>query len=165
MNRSSAFLEGSFVTDDQYQLEDVLQHFLKLDIDMMELLNFTMPERVIRETDGKELNVRRSALSRALKVGNYKNVSLILKMMSRYSRHDVCQFSHLFQDLLDYESFQTYLTKLMNQTKFMASKQIFKVSQPFSSKIVAICESMSTYTDDGVYFDQMGEAHKHERGV
>ena len=89
---------------------------------MLELLNYTTPEVVTRDTDGKKMNVHRSALSRVLDEGHYRNVSLILNMMTKYKRHYTSQFCHLFQDLLDYESFKNYMNTMIIQTDAMFKK-------------------------------------------
>lgn len=78
MNRSNTFFDSKFVTDDCDHLQDVLLNFSKVDPELMELMNYTVPFTTHRESDGELLYLRRSALSCALAEGNYKNVSLIL---------------------------------------------------------------------------------------
>ena len=90
---------------------------------MMELLSFTAPEtnqKLLEDVNVE--NLQRSALSRCLNEGHYKNVSLILKCMAKYQRQNAVPFQHMFGDLLDYQSFSAYLANMLVQTKMMESK-------------------------------------------
>lgn len=110
------------MTDDHEQLSYVLQNFQQRDPELLELLNFTGLEVTPDPETGEKLCLPKSALGRAIAESNYKNVLLILKYMSLSSRQNMCHFSHLFHELLDYQSFQALLTHLLFQTKCMEQK-------------------------------------------
>lgn len=59
--------------------------------------------------------------------------------------------NHLFERLIDYESFKDYMDQMMFQTNILSKKHKLKVSSNYSEKIVAIHLSQTAYVDENFF--------------
>ena len=60
-------------------------------------------------------------------------------------------YKDIFQDLIDFTGFTDYLWELEFQTTQMLNKQTMRVENPFSSKIVKMGSSLTSYVDGEYY--------------
>lgn len=96
------------------RLEYVLSNIRNLDEEMLEILTYVQ----IIYNDGnrsKEMGIN-SALHMAVKEGNTRSVDILLKYMALVEFNSSRNFSSIFNQLVEYQGFLTYLEDLPLQT-------------------------------------------------
>jgi hypothetical protein len=111
-------LRQTFIEDNHDELKRVLKRFEFVDKGLLDLI--TYPQHVINHKTGKQyIN---TPLQIAVTKGSMRTIDLILSMMALVEQNNSVNFKSIFPDLIQYESFQDYLTNLPIQTKQMTYK-------------------------------------------
>ena len=87
-NRSSCFLDGSFVQHDHFHLKTVLTELEKNDILYLDLLHYTHEFLEKNKKGGKKELKKKSALYIAVTAGNFRSVDTILSFQAKIK--DMC---------------------------------------------------------------------------
>ena len=153
--KSTSFLAGKFVFEDHLRLEYVLKNIGILDEEMLEILTYV---QIIYPDDNrdKEIGIK-SALHMAVQEGNTRSVNILLKYMAEVKFNSSKNFRSIFDQLVEYQGFLTYLERLPLQTSQMLQKNVLKIEESDSDLIVKMCSTQCIYVDDLFYSKNMGE--------
>lgn len=147
--KSTSFLAGKFVYDDHLRLEYVLQNIGNLDEEMLEILTYV--QNIFTGGDrSKEIGIN-SALHMAVQEGNTRSVNILLQFMAKVEFNSSRSFSSIFDQLVEYQGFLTYLERLPLQTSQMLQKNVLKIKEADSDLIVRMCSTQCIYVDDQFY--------------
>ena len=80
-NKNTAFIQGDFVSKDHQMLADVLQKISNINLDHLQILNYTQDVYQFEEDDEGDPQ-KNSALHKAVNSGNQRSTDLLLEWLS-----------------------------------------------------------------------------------
>ena len=95
----------------------MLQNFEEIDPKYLEIIVYTQ-KLMDTQQEGKDFAgdsfTNKTALHLAIKEGNKKCADILLKFMSKINYNSSKNFKDLFDQLVEFQSFQSYLAQLPN---------------------------------------------------
>lgn len=104
-NKNTPYTEGEFVLKDPKQLRDILKEFKKLDIDYLDILNYTQDVH-LKGSSEPQFN---SALHRVVQEENKLSIDIILKSISLIDFDCTRNYHSIFDQLIESKSFSLYM--------------------------------------------------------
>jgi hypothetical protein len=115
-NKSTCFTDGTFVQNDYKMLTSLLENFLAIDPDLLELLVYN---QTVISRDTKKFLGFNTPLYMAVHANNNRSADVILEYMSKIKFNSSRNIMSVFSKLVNYKKFIKYLQELPVQTPML----------------------------------------------